>query len=134
MGSSLSIKYVWLNNDDTFCLYNFIKIRASFLTSDLDSGWNWSMNLPKFSRVLSDLSLAIIRGLFASIKNVFLSFFITLQNYDNAKLDKTERCRWRRTNLKQNAIDGIRISSRKTEYKKQKKTQGISKHCRYFQS
>ena len=38
--------YVWLNNEDTFCLYNFIKILSSFLISVLVSGWNWWMNLP----------------------------------------------------------------------------------------
>ena len=27
--------YVWLNNKDTFCLYNFIKILSSFLISVL---------------------------------------------------------------------------------------------------
>ena len=30
LGSSLSFKHVWLNNKDTFCLDNFIKILSSF--------------------------------------------------------------------------------------------------------
>ena len=46
--------HVSLNSKDTFCLYNLIKILSSFLTSVLVSGWNWWMNLPKFSRALSD--------------------------------------------------------------------------------
>ena len=47
---------VGLNNKDTFCLYNLIKILSSFPVSVLASGWNWCMNLPKLSRSLSDLS------------------------------------------------------------------------------
>ena len=48
LGSSLSFKYVWLNNKDTFCLYNFIKILSEFPDKCLVlSGWNWWMNLPK---------------------------------------------------------------------------------------
>ena len=62
LGSSLSLKPVWLNNKDTFCLYHFIKILSSFLINVLVSGWNWWMNLPKWSRALSNLSLATIRG------------------------------------------------------------------------
>ena len=31
LGSSLSFKHVWLNDKDTFCLYNFIKILISKL-------------------------------------------------------------------------------------------------------
>ena len=42
---------VWLNNKDTFWLYDFIKILSSFLISVLVSGWNWSMNLPKLSPI-----------------------------------------------------------------------------------
>ena len=30
LGSSHLFKHVWLNNKDTFCLYNFIKILSSF--------------------------------------------------------------------------------------------------------
>ena len=37
--------YVRLNNKDTFCQYNFIKILSSFLISVLVSGWNWWMNI-----------------------------------------------------------------------------------------
>ena len=40
----------------TFCLYDFIWILASFLTSVLVLGWNRLMNLPKLSWALSDLS------------------------------------------------------------------------------
>ena len=35
--------HVWLNNNNTFCLYNFIKILSSSLISVLVSGWNWWM-------------------------------------------------------------------------------------------
>ena len=58
LGSSLSFKHVWLSNIATLSLYNF-KILSSFLISVLVSGWNWRMNLPKLSWMLSDLSLAI---------------------------------------------------------------------------
>ena len=47
---------VWLKNKDTFCQYNFIKILSSFLKSVLVSGWNWCLNSPKLSWVLSDFS------------------------------------------------------------------------------
>ena len=53
VGRTLSFKYVSFNNKDTFCLYNSIKILSSFLINDLVSGWNWWLNLPKLSRVLS---------------------------------------------------------------------------------
>ena len=52
--------YVWLNNKSTFCLYYFIKILLSFLTSVLVLGWNWWMNLPKLSQVLSNLFFLIL--------------------------------------------------------------------------
>ena len=55
-------KHVLINNKDTFCLYNFIKILSSFLINVLFSGWNWWMNLPKLSRAPTYLLLAIIRG------------------------------------------------------------------------
>ena len=49
------------------------------------------MNLPKLFRAPSDVS----QELFACVKSVFLKkvlrFLRTLQNYLNAKLDKTER-------------------------------------------
>ena len=35
VGRQSFIKYVWLNNKDTFCQYNFIKIFSSFLISVL---------------------------------------------------------------------------------------------------
>ena len=53
-GSSLSFEHVWLNNKDTFCQYNFIKVCLCFLISVLVTGWNWWMNLPKLSQALSD--------------------------------------------------------------------------------
>ena len=40
LGSSLSFKHVWLNNKDTFCLYDFMKILSNFRISLLVSGWN----------------------------------------------------------------------------------------------
>ena len=56
-GSSPSFKHVLLNNKDTFCLYNFIRVISdSFLTSVLVLGWSWLMNLLKLSRALSDPS------------------------------------------------------------------------------
>ena len=45
----------WLNNKDTFCLYNFIRILSNFLMRVLVLGWSWLMNLLKLSRTLSDL-------------------------------------------------------------------------------
>ena len=54
LGNSLSFKHVWLNNNGTFYLYNYIKILSSFLISVLD--WNLLMNLPKLSRTLPDFS------------------------------------------------------------------------------
>ena len=54
--------YIWLNNKDTFCLYNLIKIISIFLISVLISVWNWWMNLPTLSRTRPDTSKAIIRG------------------------------------------------------------------------
>ena len=55
MGSSVSFKHLLLNDKNTFCLYDFIKILSSFLISDLVSGWNWRMNLAKLSPALSGL-------------------------------------------------------------------------------
>ena len=49
VGQQFSSKHVWLNNIDTFCLYNFTKIFSSFLISVLVSRWNWWTNLPKLS-------------------------------------------------------------------------------------
>ena len=48
-------EHVWLNNKDTFCLYNFIRILSSFLASVLGFSWSRLMNLPKLSRKLSGL-------------------------------------------------------------------------------
>ena len=62
LGRICSFKHVLLNNKDKCCLYNLINILSSYLISVLVSGWNWWMNLSKFSRALSDHSLAIIRG------------------------------------------------------------------------
>ena len=36
LGSSLSFKYVWLNNKGKICFYNFAKILSSFLISRLE--------------------------------------------------------------------------------------------------
>ena len=47
---------VWLNDKDSFCLYNFFTILSRFLISVLFSGWNQLINLPKLSRALSDFS------------------------------------------------------------------------------
>ena len=33
LGSSILFKHVWLDNKDTFCQYNFIKILSIFLIS-----------------------------------------------------------------------------------------------------
>ena len=38
LGSTLSFKHILLNNKDTFCLYNFIRILSSFMTSVLVLG------------------------------------------------------------------------------------------------
>ncbi len=56
LANSLFFKHDLLNNRDTYCLYNFIKILSSFLISVLVSGWNWWMNLPELSKALLDLS------------------------------------------------------------------------------
>ena len=54
--SGQSFKHIGLDNKDTFCLYNFIKILSRFLTRVLVLGWNYEMNLPKLSWAFSDLS------------------------------------------------------------------------------
>ena len=46
LGRNLLFKHIWLNNKDTFYLYDFIKILSSFLIIVLISGWNWLGNLP----------------------------------------------------------------------------------------
>ena len=60
------------------------------------------------------------QGLFACVKSVFKVFFlvflITLQNYVNAKFDKTEILMTSNEFKKQNAINGNRILSKNIEY------------------
>ena len=53
-------KYVWLNNKDTFCQYDFMRSLSSFLTSPLILGWNWLTNLPKLFGELSEPSCVFI--------------------------------------------------------------------------
>ena len=85
-----------LNNKDTFCLCNFIKILSSFLISVLVSGWNWGMNLPKLSRCFwtfhrsSPGVACMYKECLIEFSKEFFRVFITLQNYVNAESDKTE--------------------------------------------
>ena len=46
LGSKLSYKHIWLNNKDSFCVYNLIKILSIFRTSVLVLVWNSYMNFP----------------------------------------------------------------------------------------
>ena len=48
--------HVSFNKKDKFCLYDLFKILSSFLISVLVSGWDFSMNLQRLSRALSDPS------------------------------------------------------------------------------
>ena len=63
LGCSLSFKQVWLNNKDSFCLYNFITIISSFLISVLVSGWNWWMSFGKFIYQFQPETKTLIRKL-----------------------------------------------------------------------
>ena len=60
LGSCLSFKHVWLNDKNTFCLYNFIRILLSFLIRVLSSG----RKLDEFTK--------IVRG--------FIFFFIVVNS------------------------------------------------------
>ena len=95
LGSSLSFMHVWLNNKDIFCVYNFIKILWSFLISVLVSGVNWWMNLPKLSRALSDLSLAIIY-IYIYIYIVIHRQTVSLYHNSSVLLDRQDSRSWNR--------------------------------------
>ena len=64
--------HVWLNNKDTFCLYNFSRILPSFLKSVLVLGWSWWINLPKLSRALLQS--------YKKLKKLFKKAMFTLAN------------------------------------------------------
>ena len=67
----------------------------------------------------------------------FFSFFITWQNYANAELDKTELLMNLKNRTLSTEIEYYQeiLNIKKTKQKKTKtKTQGISKHGRYFQN
>ena len=75
------------------------------------------------------------QGLFACVKSVFLKrfliFFIALQNYVNAKLEKTEM-------LISNEFKTERYQRKLNIFMKnrilKKRIKAILKHCRYFQN
>ena len=88
-GSSLSFKHIRLNNNDTFRLYNFIKILSSFLVSVLVLGWNWWMILQKLSQTLSDLMMAYKRS--ESTQDNFGKFIHQFQPKTKTFIRKLER-------------------------------------------
>ena len=79
LDSSLSFKHVWLNNKDTFRLYNLIKILSSFLMCVLVSGWNWRMNLPKMSLALLDKTV-LLMNLKNRMSSMEIKYYQEIQN------------------------------------------------------
>ena len=81
LGSSLSFKYVWLNNKDTFCLYDFNKILRFELVDE------FTKILPSAFRPFISHHQGVLACMKSVLKDIF-RFFITLQNYVNTELDK----------------------------------------------
>ena len=78
LGSNLSFKQVWINNQDTFCVNDFNKILSSFQVSVFVSDWKWWMNLPKLPRALSDL---LVFSVFTFSLLYLICLFTRLQWY-----------------------------------------------------
>ena len=96
MGSSLSFKHVWLNNN----ILSIWFYQDPFKFSDKCLGFSLEL-VDEFTKIVQSAFGPFIghhQGLFAYVKSVFLrsllksllGFFITLQNYINTELDKTE--------------------------------------------
>ena len=66
LGSISSLRHIWLNNIDDFCLHIFVLIRSNWFMDVIISSRNWLKKFPWLicSQVLLDSSSAIIRGVY----------------------------------------------------------------------
>ena len=82
-GSSLLFKHIWVNNENTFCLYNFIKIllwRCPWCSSYRRRKWTQRLEFKSWTRLIT-FHIALI-----SLGKVWIQLF-SLQLWVNSWVD-----------------------------------------------